>query len=64
MKKKILGTISDLCSDFLYYDRKEDEDLTMEQLNEAVKSGEITIDEMVAEFRKQLENTFKNLRNE
>lgn len=59
MKQTILDTISDLCSDFLYYDRKEDEDLTMEQLNEAVKSGEITIDEMVAEFRKHLENTFK-----
>jgi hypothetical protein len=59
MKQTILDTISDLCSDFLYYDRKEDEDLTMEQLNEAVKNGEITIDEMVAEFRKHLENTFK-----
>lgn len=59
MKQTILDTISDLCSDFLYYDRKGDEDLTMEQLNEAVKSGEITIDEMVEEFRKHLENTFK-----
>ncbi len=59
MKQTILDTISDLCSDFLYYDRKEDEDLTMEQLNEAVKNGEITIDEMVSEFRKHLENTFK-----
>ena len=59
MKKKILDTISDLCSDFLYYNRKEDEDLSMEQLNESVKSGIITIDEMVAEFRKHLENTFK-----
>lgn len=59
MKKIILATISDLCSNFLYYDRKEDEDLSMEQLNEAVKNGEITIDEMVAEFRKHLENTFK-----
>jgi hypothetical protein len=59
MKQTILDTISDLCSDFLYYDRKEDEDLSMEQLNEAVKSGEITVDEMVAEFRKNLENTFK-----
>jgi len=59
MKQTILDTISDLCSDFLYYDRKEDEDLTMEQLNEAVKQGEITIDEMVEEFRKHLENTFK-----
>lgn len=59
MKYTILNTISDLCSDFLYYDRKLDEDLTSEQLNEAVKSGEITIDEMVEEFRKHLENSLK-----
>lgn len=61
MKQKIFDTISDLCSNFLYYDRKEDEELSMKQLNGAVKKGEITIDEMVAEFRKHLENTFNNL---
>ena len=55
MKQTILNKISDLCSNFLYYDRKEDEELSMEQLNEAVKTGEITVDEMVAEFRKHLE---------
>lgn len=59
MKEEIIKTIQDLCSNFLYYDRKEDEDLTMEQLNKAVKDGEITIDEMVAEFRRNLEATFK-----
>lgn len=59
MKQKILNTISDLCSNFLYYDRKVDQHLTMKQLNEAVESGEITIEEMVAEFRKNLENKFE-----
>ncbi|MEA1848985.1 hypothetical protein U9K52_08695 [Chryseobacterium sp. MHB01] len=58
MKEVILNTIDDLCSDFLYYDRKEDEELNMEQLNEAVKKGEITIDEMVEKFRRNLEDTF------
>ncbi len=57
MKQIILNTIEDLCSNFLYYDRKEDEELNAAQLNDAVKSGEITIDEMAAEFRKHLENT-------
>ncbi len=57
MKQIILDTISDLCSDFLYHDRSCGH-LTMEQLNEAVQNGEITIDEMVEEFRKHLENTF------
>lgn len=59
MKEDILNEISDLCSNFLYYDRKESE-LTFEDLNNAVINKEITIDEMVAEFRKHLENTFKN----
>jgi len=58
MKKRILGTIEDLCSNFLYYDRKEDEDLSPKDLREAVETGIITIDEMVAEFRKHLTNSF------
>ncbi len=58
MKQRILNTIKDLCSNFLYYDRKEDEDLSEEQLSAAVKVGVVTIDEMVAEFRKHLENSF------
>jgi len=59
MKQIILNTITDLCSNFLYYDRKEDEDLSVEDLEEAVENGTITIDEMVEEFRRHLENTLK-----
>jgi len=59
MKQQILDTITDLCSNFLYYDRKEDEDLSAEDIKDAVKSGEITIDEMVEEFRKHLKNSLK-----
>jgi hypothetical protein len=59
-KLTILDTIEDLCSNFLYYDRKGDEQLSMEQLNEAVKTEQITIDEMVSKFRTCLENTFNN----
>lgn len=57
-KKLIIDKISDLCSNFLYYDRKGDCELSMEKLNKAVKSKQITVDEMVSEFRKNLENTF------
>lgn len=60
MKQLILDVISDLCSDFLYYDRKEDEQLSDERLNDAVKNGDITIDEMVDAFRKHLEDTFND----
>lgn len=56
-KQKIFNEISDLCSNFLYYDRKEDEDLSVKKLNKAFKKGVVTIDECVEEFRKHLENT-------
>jgi plasmid maintenance system antidote protein VapI len=55
MKKKILATVDDLVGSFLYYDRKEDEELSIDQLNEAIETGEITIDEIVSAFRKGLE---------
>lgn len=58
MKENIINTIKDLCSDFLFYDRKEDEQLSSNDLINAVKTGEITIDEMVTEFRQNLEDTF------
>jgi hypothetical protein len=60
IRKTIFATIEDLCSDFLFYDRKEDEDLSAFELKEAVKNGIITIDEMVREFRKHLINTLTN----
>ena len=60
-KKLIINTIRDLCSDFLFYDRKEDDELTMDVLNKAVSEGVITIDDMVLEFRTNLEDTFKEI---
>ena len=57
-KQLIVNTISDLCMDFLYYDRKEDDELTQNDLIEAVKNKEITIDQMVNVFRIQLESHF------
>ena len=54
MREHILGIIEDLCADFLYYDRKNDEELGIGAIEEAVVNGIITIDEMVAEFKKHL----------
>ena len=59
IKENILNTIDDLCAKFLFYDRKEDETLSMERLNQAVMNGEITVDDMVDEFRIILEATYK-----
>lgn len=55
MKEHTRGVISDLVSNFLYYDRKEDEDLPKGAIDKAVKRGEITVDEMVQAFREELE---------
>jgi len=57
LKKKVMNIISDLVGAFLYYDRKECEELPVGEIDKLVKANEITIDEMVAEFRKNLENS-------
>lgn len=48
-------TISDMVSDFLYYDRKDDEELSGDDIEDALNAGEITIEQMVECFRKELE---------
>lgn len=60
MKNIILDTVKDLCSDFLYYDRKEDEELSQKQLYNSILKNEITIDEIVEEFKNNLVKSFKN----
>ena len=50
----IRGTISDLVSCFLYYDRKEDEDLPRGAIEEAIANGEITVDGILREFKQEL----------
>lgn len=53
-KEQILGTVTDLVRDFTFYDRKEDEELSQEQLDQAIKDGTITIDEIVEQFKTAL----------
>lgn len=53
-KTLILGYTSYLVVDFLYYDRKEDEDLPRGAIEDAIKSGEITAEEIGDEFKKLL----------
>ena len=47
-------TISDLVADFLYYDRKEDEDLPRGEIEKAIKAEEITAHWIVLRFRQKL----------
>ena len=54
MKHEIKNAVSDLVTDLLFYDRKEDEDLPMGAIEEAIKTGEITTAEIVNHFRFEL----------
>jgi hypothetical protein len=53
-KKLIIGTCKDMVSNFLYYDRKEDEELPRGAIEEAIEAGEITIEEIVKAFEAEL----------
>jgi hypothetical protein len=46
--------IADMVIDFLHYDRNEDDDLPLDLIENSVKAGTLTIDEMVESFRKYL----------
>lgn len=54
LRELILGNIDDLIADYLYYDRKEDEDLPRGVIEKAVEDKIITIEEMVARFESTL----------
>ena len=57
-KEIIFGSVEDLVSNFLYYDRKEDEDLPVGKIEELIEDKTISIDELVERFRQALlENT-------
>ena len=56
MKKQIiLDTISDMISELLYYDRKEDEELGVGDIEQAIKDGVITVDEILTFIKDKIE---------
>ena len=54
----ILDNVHDLVGALMYYDRKEREDLTRGSIEQAVDQKEITVDEMVEEFSRELRKNF------
>jgi hypothetical protein len=54
MKTVILDRVSDLVANFLYWDRRNDHELPRLVIENAVKNGDVTVDEIVNEFRRQL----------
>ena len=54
LKESILATVDDLVINFMYYDRKEDEDLPVGAIEGAIVTGGVTVDEIVAKFREAM----------
>jgi hypothetical protein len=53
-REKIFNAVSDLVGRFVYYDRKEDEELPRGSVEAALANGEITVTEIVNAFDKEL----------
>lgn len=58
-KEMILSYLGGLVKHFTYYDRKNDEDLTEEILDNAIKTGIVSIEEIVKEFEKHLRAVYE-----
>jgi hypothetical protein len=53
-KQVVLDTVADTALRFAVYDRKDDEELSKDELEELVESGVVTLDEIVEAFRQGL----------
>lgn len=53
-KQVILDTVDDLVGQFLHYDRREDEDLPLGVIEQSIKDGVISQEEIVTKFKARL----------
>lgn len=56
----IMDAIETTVAKLMHYDRKEDEDLGRGEIEAAINAGEITVDEMVEEFRLHVAEAIDN----
>lgn len=49
-KELVLDATCDLVSDFLYYCRRDDENLPRNAIQKIVADGEVTVDEIIEKF--------------
>lgn len=57
MKLDLKHTIEDMVSDFLYYDRKEDDYLPLGSIEQMINEGETTIEEIISSFEENIRNS-------
>ncbi len=60
IKHEILIRVNDLVKDFVYYDRKEDENLPVGEIEKAIKEGTVTIKEILDAFSKALKEEIED----
>lgn len=58
LRRHILHAAADLVGEFVYYDRKNDEDLPADVLQDAVRRGVVGVEEIISEFRSGLYEVF------
>lgn len=54
LRQKILNVADDLIGGFMYYDREGDDELPRGAIEQAIKDGVITVEEIMEVFRKGL----------
>lgn len=54
VREVVQATVTDLVGEFLYYDRKEDDRLPRGAIEAAIKAGELTANDIVEDFRREL----------
>lgn len=59
-REKIIATVMDLAAHLSYYDRKEDHFLPMGEIEAAIAAGEITLDEIVEQFKVHLKQELES----
>jgi hypothetical protein len=58
-RRLIEGTTRDLVGELLYYGRKEDEELGVEEIQQAIIAGEITVEDIISVFATELTRHLK-----
>ncbi len=59
-REAILGIVSDAVLDLLYYDRKECDIFPVDAIEQHIKDGVITVDDMVNKFRDNIQECYDN----
>lgn len=55
--QRTINMMDDVVTNLLYYDRRNDEELRTGEIEGMIKSGDITIDDLVTSFKESLERS-------